>query len=111
MSEHNAWIDSWKKLASLASDIETLIEIASESSDASAEAEIGKDLQSLETEIVALEFRNMLSGEDDERNALLIIHSGAGGTESQDWAEMLLRMYSRWCERNGFKVVLADRPA
>jgi len=109
MSEQKVWIDSWKKLQSLASDIGTLIEIASESSDASAEAEIGKDLQALEAEIGALEFRNMLSGEDDERNALLIIHSGAGGTESQDWAEMLLRMYNRWCERNGFKVVLADR--
>ena len=109
MSEQKVWIDSWKKLQSLASDIGTLIEIASESSDASAEAEIGKDLQALEAEIGALEFRNMLSGEDDERNALLIIHSGAGGTESQDWAEMLLRMYSRWCERNAFKVVLADR--
>jgi peptide chain release factor 2 len=66
-------------------------------------------LATLETEIGTLEFRNMLSGEDDERNALLVIHSGAGGTESQDWAEMLLRMYSRWSERNGFKVVLADR--
>jgi peptide chain release factor 2 len=109
MSEHKNWIDAWKKLDALASDIETLIDIASESSDASAEAEIAKDLSTLEAEINNLEFRNMLSGEDDERNALLTIHSGAGGTESQDWAEMLLRMYSRWCERNGFKVVLADR--
>jgi peptide chain release factor 2 len=109
MNEDKTWIDAWKKLESLASDIETLIEIATESSDASAETEIAKDLAMLETEIGTLEFRNMLSGEDDERNALLVIHSGAGGTESQDWAEMLLRMYSRWSERNGFKVVLADR--
>ena len=109
MNENKTWIDAWKKLEALASDIETLIEIATESSDASAETEIGKDLAKLETEIGDLEFRNMLSGEDDERNALLVIHSGAGGTESQDWAEMLLRMYSRWSERNGFKVVLADR--
>ncbi len=109
MNEHKTWIDAWKKLELLASDIETLLDIAAESSDASAETEIAKDLATLETEIGNLEFRNMLSGEDDERNALLVIHSGAGGTESQDWAEMLLRMYSRWCERNSFKVVLADR--
>jgi peptide chain release factor 2 len=50
----------------------------------------------------------MLSGPDDEKNAILTIHSGAGGTEAQDWAEMLLRMYSRWCERHGLKVFLAD---
>ena len=109
MNAHKTWIDAWKKLEALASDVETMIEIATESSDASAEAEIAKDLATLQTEIGDLEFRNMLSGEDDERNALLVIHSGAGGTESQDWAEMLLRMYSRWCERNTFKVVLADR--
>ncbi len=50
----------------------------------------------------------MLGGTDDPKNALLTIHSGAGGTEAQDWAEMLLRMYTRWCEKNGFKVSLAD---
>ena len=50
----------------------------------------------------------MLGGVDDQKNALLTIHSGAGGTEAQDWAEMLLRMYTRWCEKSGFKVFLAD---
>jgi len=67
-----------------------------------------RDIQTLESEIGNLEFKNMLGGEDDEKNAILTIHSGAGGTESQDWAQMLLRMYTRWAERHGFKVNLVD---
>lgn len=85
-----------------------MIDLAEESNDASIEAEIGKDVEKLRNEIDNLELRNMLSGPDDAKNALLTIHSGAGGTEAQDWAEMLMRMYTRWCERHGFKVVLAD---
>src|SRR3989442_15856009 len=71
--------------------------------------------RSLETEaediagrLEALELQNMLRGPDDTRDALLTIHSGAGGTESQDWAEMLMRMYTRWAERHGFKVEVLD---
>ncbi|HEX9829089.1 MAG TPA: peptide chain release factor 2, partial [Bacteroidota bacterium] len=59
-------------------------------------------------EIGNLEFKNMLGGEDDEKNAILTVHSGAGGTESQDWAQMLFRMYTRWSERHGYKVSLVD---
>jgi peptide chain release factor 2 len=82
--------------------------LAEESDEKGIAEEIVKDLKKLEDEIERLELKNMLGGVDDAKNALLIIHSGAGGTESQDWAEMLLRMYTRWCERNGFKVSLAD---
>jgi peptide chain release factor 2 len=92
----------------LANDTVALIELAEESNDFSLEPEIQRDLQKLQAEIESLELKNMLSGPDDGRNALLTIHSGAGGTEAQDWAEMLLRMYTRWCERQGFKVYLAD---
>jgi peptide chain release factor 2 len=108
ITARSEWVESWKKLDSLAQDTETLIELAAETNEQGVVEEIVNDLKRLEQDIEALEFKNMLSGVDDEKNALLTIHSGAGGTESQDWAQMLMRMYSRWCERNGFKVSLAD---
>ena len=85
-----------------------LIELAEESNEKNVVGEIVSDMKRLEEEIEALELKNMLGGVDDEKNALLTIHSGAGGTESQDWAQMLLRMYTRWCEQKGFRVNLAD---
>lgn len=66
------------------------------------------ELQALEKSIEEVEFKNMLSGENDDKNCLLTIHSGAGGTESQDWADMLLRMYLRWGEQNGFTMTIMD---
>ena len=107
-NERKEWIEAWKKLSALANDTEGLLALAEETQEASVEPEILRDIETLGRGIEQLELRNMLSGADDEKNALLTIHSGAGGTEAQDWAEMLLRMYSRWCERNGFKVSLAD---
>jgi peptide chain release factor 2 len=71
-------------------------------------AEIDKDIESLVKSIDSLELKSMLSGKDDSRNCILTIHAGAGGTEAQDWAEMLMRMYSRYCERSGFKANLVD---
>jgi peptide chain release factor 2 len=65
-------------------------------------------VESLAGELQALELKNMLQGPDDHRDALITIHPGAGGTESQDWAEMLLRMYTRWAERKGYQVELLD---
>jgi peptide chain release factor 2 len=82
--------------------------MAEEAQEVSFEKEVERDIEILRSEIENLELKNMLSGPDDEKNAILTIHSGAGGTEAQDWAEMLLRMYSRWCERHGLKVFLAD---
>ena len=108
LNRRKDWIEAWKKLHAIAEDTGTLIELAEEGKETSAVPEIENDLRKLETEIKALEFKNMLSGEDDEKNALVTIHSGAGGTESQDWAEMLLRMYTRWCEKNQFKVSLVE---
>ena len=70
--------------------------------------EIQKEMQSVEEAIKDVEFKNMLSGKDDDRNCLLTIHSGAGGTEAQDWADMLLRMYMRWGEQNAYKMTLLD---
>jgi peptide chain release factor 2 len=82
--------------------------MAEEAQEISFEKEVERDIEKLRGGIENLELKNMLSGQDDEKNAILTIHSGAGGTEAQDWAEMLLRMYSRWCERHGLKVFLAD---
>lgn len=76
--------------------------------DESMEKDINTELEKAQNVVSDLELRNILSGPDDERNALLTIHSGAGGTEAQDWAEMLLRMYTRWGERHGFGLILAD---
>ncbi len=109
ISTQREWVDAWNTLRKGLTDAQGLIELAAESNDASFGEEIQKELTTIDKGLGDLEFRNMLSGEDDERNALLTIHAGAGGTEAQDWGEMLLRMYMRWCEQKGYKVSLADR--
>jgi len=70
--------------------------------------EVAAEVEQIGPQLEELELRNMLQGPDDGRDALVTIHPGAGGTESQDWAEMLMRMYQRWAERNGFEVELLD---
>ena len=76
--------------------------------DSSFEEEIQKEIDELKEAIENAELKNMLSGKDDSKNCILTIHSGAGGTESQDWADMLMRMYLRWGEQNGYKMTLVD---
>lgn len=87
--------------------METFLELASEGEEG-LEAEIQREADKLNKKLETLEFRNMLQGADDKRNAILTIHPGAGGTESQDWAEMLLRMYTRWGERENFDVSMLE---
>ncbi len=70
--------------------------------------DISDELKSLDDAVEDAEFRNMLSGKEDANNCILTIHSGAGGTEAQDWAEMLMRMYLRWGEQNNFKMTIVD---
>jgi len=89
-------------------DAAELLEIAAEEDDVASVEEIAADVAGLEAEIAQLEFRRMFSGEMDEANAFLDIQSGSGGTEAQDWAEMLLRMFLRWGERHGFKTELIE---
>lgn len=108
INSRKEWIDSWNRLNAAAADAEALMELAQETNETGVAEELVEDLRKLEKDIEVLESKNMLGGVDDEKNALLTIHSGAGGTEAQDWAQMLLRMYTRWCERSGFKVSLAD---
>ena len=109
ISARKEWIDAWTAVQRRLEDTNSLVELAEESQDESLRDELNGELEAVRIAIDDLEFRRMLSGEDDERDALLTIHAGAGGTEAQDWAEMLLRMFLRWCERMGFKVSLADR--
>ncbi len=90
-------------------DARTLVELAEESKDESYQKDITAEISKISQALADLEFKNMLSGVDDHRNAIVNIHSGAGGTESQDWAEMLLRMYTRWCENKKYKVSLVER--
>ena len=85
------------------SDLKDFLELAIEEDEASILSDIKRDLSFLETEIEEWEFQSMFNEPDDEKSALLSIHPGAGGTESQDWAEMLMRMYLRWIEKKGFK--------
>ncbi len=83
-------------------------EMAKEEGDEDSIKELFDEAQNLENLITKLEIAMMLSGDDDANNAIVTIHPGAGGTESQDWANMLYRMYLRWCERNNFKVEILD---
>lgn len=85
-----------------------MIELADTEDDGSLEAEIDNELDLVEKAIDKLELRSMLSGRDDDKNCILTIHPGAGGTESQDWAEMLMRMYLRWGEQNGYKATIME---
>ena len=89
-------------------DAAELLELAAAVEDAATVGEVESDLDRTESVVAGLEFRRMFSGEMDENNAYLDIQSGAGGTEAQDWADMLLRMYLRWGERKGFKTELIE---
>jgi peptide chain release factor 2 len=89
-------------------DATELLELAIAEDDAETVSEVVSDLDSVEESVAALEFRRMFSGEMDANNAFLDIQSGAGGTEAQDWADMLLRMYLRWGEAKGFKTELIE---
>jgi len=98
ISDHKKIIDQWKKLESQAEDLETLFELAVEEGDKDAYNEIEEGLDSQRSLLEAAILQSMLSAPDDTKNAIVSIHPGAGGTESQDWAEMLMRMYLRWME-------------
>jgi peptide chain release factor 2 len=102
------WVDLWKNVDLQAQNLDELIQLAQTENDESFAKEIQVELDSLSSAIENAEFKNMLSGRDDARNCILTIHSGAGGTEAQDWAEMLMRMYLRWGEQNGFKMSMVD---
>jgi peptide chain release factor 2 len=102
------WVDAYDRLVAMKEDIETLAEMDAEDPDADLSGEIDREADKLRRALDALELRGMLSGPDDHRDAILTIHPGAGGTEAQDWGEMLLRMYTRWAEREGYKTEMLE---
>ncbi|MEO6950757.1 MAG: peptide chain release factor 2 [Polyangia bacterium] len=100
--------DGWEKQRKALDDVELLLQLGEEASDEATLKEA--DVASLDVEkaVEVMEFARMLSGEHDRQHALLSINAGAGGTDAQDWAQMLVRMYLRWCERHGMKVEMLD---
>jgi len=102
-------LELWKRLNSEAEDCQVAFELLSEVEDPELRGETESRVEALEREVSALEFQKMLSGENDENDAILSINAGAGGTEAQDWAEMLFRMYMRWAEAKGYDVSILDR--
>lgn len=101
-------VDKYNALAGKMEDLEVMIELAKEEPDADLEQDIVDTLAEITKELDAFELETILNGDYDDNNAILSIHPGAGGTESQDWAEMLYRMYVRWAERHGYKVEVLD---
>jgi peptide chain release factor 2 len=127
ISDSNFWIDSEKaqevlkersnikivldgleNLSLELEDAEVLAQLSSEEGDEQTANEAQRKLSEIEEKVESLEFKRMLGGEDDEKNAIVSINAGAGGTEAQDWAEMLFRMYIRYGERNGYEVEMLD---
>jgi peptide chain release factor 2 len=108
ISARREWVDLWHAVKNRADDFQALVELSEESGDPALEADLQAEQTALEKKLEELEFKNMLSGPDDGRNAILSIHAGAGGTEAQDWAEMLFRMYLRWCEQHNLTAALVD---
>lgn len=101
-------VDKYKEIVAKTDDAQALLEMALEEGDASMESEVQAEFEAIKAAVRELELEVLLSGPYDANNAILTLHAGAGGTEAQDWTQMLLRMYGRWAERHGFSVVTAD---
>ena len=101
-------IANYEKLCSSLEDALALVELADEAEDLSLLPEAQQEYQKIQTELEAIRLTTLLKGEYDAKNAILTFHAGAGGTEAQDWASMLYRMYCRWSERHGFQVKTLD---
>jgi peptide chain release factor 2 len=104
-----ARVDEWQKLSNDAIGAQDLLELATEEADTAVITEVERDLEEIQEHVDRLEFQTLLSGEYAENGAIVSVHAGAGGTESQDWADMLLRMYIRWAEQHKFDVQILER--
>ncbi|MCZ2257680.1 peptide chain release factor 2 [Sporosarcina sp. G11-34] len=114
ISESNALkdvVEEYKELTDAQENLEMTLELLREEFDEEMQEDLGGELKEFKKQLEAFELQMLLSDEFDQNNAVLELHSGAGGTESQDWASMLLRMYTRWAEQHGFKVETIDYQA
>ncbi len=101
-------VSTWEKIEAQLNDLLGLAQWLEEEPDEEMQAEVAQSVATTEQEVEKLQFALMLSGEHDERNAILSIHAGSGGVDAQDWAEMLLRMYLRWAEQHKFRTEIYD---
>ena len=108
LSRLNSRVETWRGLEQRAADAQELIELSESDDDAGLADDLRQEIDSLTGELDKLELELTFNGTYDRRDAILAIHAGAGGTESQDWAEMLLRMYLRWADRRGFETQVLD---
>jgi peptide chain release factor 2 len=108
VNDLKAEVEGYKKLVGKVEDLDTMREMALEENDDSLIPEMETELQAAKAELEHLELGMLLSGEYDANNAILTLHAGAGGTEAQDWTSMLLRMFTRFAERNGYQVEMLD---
>jgi len=102
-------VDRWRKLSQRVEDANAMLELLADEEDPGLLAELIAEVDAIGRDLDAEEFRLAFSGAHDRDDAILAIHAGAGGTEAQDWAEMLLRMYLRWAERRGYETEIVDR--
>jgi peptide chain release factor 2 len=109
LNELKEEVETWDQLSRRVADSQELLELAAAEEDAETVEAVAADVAAIADDLESLEFRLALSGRHDKDGAILSIHAGAGGTEAQDWAEMLLRMYLRWAERKGYSAELTDR--
>ncbi|MEK7848955.1 MAG: PCRF domain-containing protein, partial [Chloroflexota bacterium] len=108
IAQENRSVDTWRALHREAGELAGLLQLALEEGDTSLAPDLEAGIQKLSSRLASLEFRLLLQGEYDSRNAIVSFSAGAGGTEAQDWAQMLLRMYLRWAERAGYRAEVLE---
>jgi len=106
-----SWTEPWSALLARIEELDELSELLADADDEDLASEFSSETQAIGLDLDELELRNMMRGPDTHRDALLTVHPGAGGTESQDWAEMLVRMYTRYAEKRGWKVEVLEAQA
>ncbi len=108
LNQHKEWVEGWAGLDTQLSDVNEFYDLAQAEEDGETLGDVEAELTRIEKDLGALELRHMLGEKEDRLEAILTIHPGAGGTESADWAQMLMRMYTRWAERRGFQAEILD---
>ncbi len=108
LNDLRSTLDPWTEIIKSIDDVEELIELYADEDDETIAEEVDQQIKQIETAYKPLRLKTLLSGKYDKNDCFLSVHAGAGGTEACDWAQMLMRMYMRWCERNGLKLTIVD---